>query len=118
MRGGCEIPVEAVAVLKEKYHGFDKPLWSRCRHPEKYGVRLTAEAEKVLAENGVEIKRKRRDARSKAKSNRITFRTSSAIFDALQRKAMSDGNARMQDAVEKAVLMYLGGLEKAENAVD
>ncbi len=114
MRGGCEIPVEAVAVLKEKYDGFDKPLWSRCRHPEKYGVRLTAEAEKVLAKNGVEIKRKRRDIRSKAKSNRITFRTSEAIFEALQRKAEKDGSVGMQEAMERAVAMYL----EAENAAN
>ena len=107
MNGGCDIPVEAVAVLREKYDGFDKPLWSRCRHPEKYGVRLTAEAEKVLAENGVEIKRKRRDIRSKAKSNRIAFRTSDAIFEALQRKAELGGGMTMQDAMAKAVALYL-----------
>lgn len=112
MRVGCDIPVEAVAVLKEKYHGFDKPLWSRCRHPEKYGVRLTQEAEKLLRENGVEIPRRRRDKRSKRKSNRITFRTSEAIFEALQRTVDIGNGETMQDAVEKAVLAYLEGVRE------
>lgn len=107
MRRGCNIPVEAVEVLKERFPGFDKPLLSRCRYPEKYGVRLTADAEKMLTEKGVEIPRRRRDKRSKGKSSKVTFRTSEAIFDALQFKAEREGLTRMQDAVEKAVLLYL-----------
>lgn len=107
MRGGVDIPVEAVAVLKEKYHGFDKPLWSRCRHPEKYGVRLTVDAEKLLTEKGVEIRRRKNDKRSKRKSNRITFRTSEAVFAALQRTADAEGMTTMQDIIEKAVQAYL-----------
>lgn len=95
--------------MKQKYRGFDKPLWSRCRHPEKYGVRLTPEAEKALREGGVKIKPKRRDARSKGKSNRITYRTSEAIFEALQREVDGGKAKTMQDVVEQAVLQYLRG---------
>ena len=107
MRRGCDIPVEAVEILKERFCGFDKPLLSRCRYPEKYGIRLTAEAEKMLTEKGIKIPRRKRDKRSKGKSSRITFRTSGAILDALQFKAEREGLTRMQDAVEKAVLLYL-----------
>ena len=94
-------------MLKEKYPGFDKPLWSRCRHPEKYGVRLTAEADKMLAQKGVKIPRKRADRRSKAKSKRITFRASDEIFAALQCKAEITGEGTMQELMERAVKAYL-----------
>ena len=107
MRRGCDIPVEAVEILKERFCGFDKPLLSRCRYPEKYGIRLTAEAEKMLTEKGIKIPRRKRDKRSKGKSSRITFRTSEAVLDALQFKAEREGLTKMQDAVEKAVLLYL-----------
>lgn len=110
MRGG-NIPVEAVSVLKEKYPGFDKPLWSKCRHPERYGVRLTDAAFKHIEKNAPEILAKKRDKRSKAKSNRITFRTSEAIFGALQREIGSGGANTMQDVIEQAVMQYLGGGE-------
>lgn len=109
MRGGVDIPVEAVGVLKEKYPGFDKPMWSRCRHPDKYGVRLTVEAEKLLREKGVEIPRRRRDKRSARRSNRITFRVPDAVFSALQRTIDASSGETMQDAVEKAVIQFLGG---------
>lgn len=107
MRRGCDIPVEAVEVLKERFPGFDKPLLSRCRYPEKYGVRLTADAEKMLTEKGVEIPRRKRDKRSKGKSSRITFRTSETTFAALQSTLDAERNETMQDAVEKAVRAYL-----------
>lgn len=104
---GCDIPVEAVAVLQEQYPGFDKPLWSKCRHPEKYGIRLTSNADKMLAEKGVKIPRKRADKRSKEKSKRITFRASEEIFEALQCKAESTAEGTMQELMERAVKAYL-----------
>ncbi len=41
----CTEIVETVRVL---FPGFDKTLLSKCMSPEKYGVRLTPEAEDLL----------------------------------------------------------------------
>lgn len=105
--GAKNIPVEAVAVLKQKYPGFDKPLWSKCRHPEKYGVTLTQEAKKAIAEIAPQISLKKRDARSKGRSNRLTCRTSNGVFSALQRTIEAHDGWTVQDVVEKALIKYL-----------
>lgn len=39
---------EIVEILQIAYPGFDKGLLSKCEHPEKYGVMLTAKARKHI----------------------------------------------------------------------
>ena len=39
---------EVVEILRIAYPAFDKGLLSKCEHPEKYGVQLTAKARNVL----------------------------------------------------------------------
>ena len=105
--GARDIPVEVVAVLKQKYPGFDKPLWSKCRHPDKYGIELSKEAKKAIAEIAPQISPKKRDARSKGRSNRLTCRTSSGVFTALQRTVEAHDGWTVQDVLERALIKYL-----------
>ena len=39
---------EIVETIRALFPGFDKTLLSKCMSPEKYGVRLTPEAENLL----------------------------------------------------------------------
>ena len=114
--GVRDIPVEAVAVLKQKYPGFDKPLWSKCRHHDKYGIDLSKEARKAIAEIDPQILPKKRDARSKERSNRLTCRTSSGVFEALQRTVETHDGWTMQDVLEKALIKYLEDENAVQNA--
>lgn len=40
---------ERIAVIREKFPGYTKPLDSMCKRPEHYGIRRTAEAEALIA---------------------------------------------------------------------
>ena len=40
---------ERIAVIREKFPGYTKPLDSMCKKPEHYGIRRTAEAEALIA---------------------------------------------------------------------
>ena len=41
---------ERIAVIREKFPGYTKPLDSMCKRPEYYGIRRTAEAEALIAD--------------------------------------------------------------------
>ena len=41
---------ERIAVIREKFPGYNKPLDSMCKRPEYYGIRRTAEAEALIAD--------------------------------------------------------------------
>ena len=41
---------ERVAVIREKFPGYTKPLDSMCKKPGYYGIRLTSEAEALIAD--------------------------------------------------------------------
>lgn len=42
------IQKQVIAVIQERYPGYDKPLNSKVENPEKYGVRLVNDAEQML----------------------------------------------------------------------
>ena len=41
---------ERIAVIREKFPGYTKPLDSMCKKPGYYGIRRTAEAEALIAD--------------------------------------------------------------------
>lgn len=41
---------ERIAIIREKFPGYTKPLDSMCKRPEHYGIRRTAEAEALIAD--------------------------------------------------------------------
>lgn len=41
---------ERIAVIREKFPGYTKPLDSMCKRPEHYGIRRTAEAEALIVD--------------------------------------------------------------------
>ena len=41
---------ERIAVIRDKFPGYTKPLDSMCKRPEYYGIRRTAEAEALIAD--------------------------------------------------------------------
>jgi len=42
--------IDIVRAIKADFPGFDKPLLSKTRRPEKYGIRLLQRAEKAVAD--------------------------------------------------------------------
>lgn len=42
---------ERIAVIREKFPGYTKPLDSMCKKPGYYGIRRTSEAEALIADN-------------------------------------------------------------------
>lgn len=41
---------DRIAVIREEFPGYTKPLDSMCKRPEHYGIRRTAEAEALIAD--------------------------------------------------------------------
>ena len=41
---------ERIAVIREKFPGYTKPLDSMCKKPGYYGIRRTSEAEALIAD--------------------------------------------------------------------
>lgn len=42
---------ERIAIIREKFPGYTKPLDSMCKKPGYYGIRRTSEAEALIAGN-------------------------------------------------------------------
>lgn len=111
------IPVaDMVEVVRTLYPGYDKPLHSKVDNGDKYGIRLRADAEKLLLHHFAENDRKCRRSDRRKKPKRIQARVSETIYGTLQRH-ISNAGITMQDFIEGLIFDFIEK-HKEENIHD
>lgn len=106
------IPVrDMVEMVQTLYPGYDRFLHSKVDNGAKYGVRLRADAERLLLEHFAEKPRKPPKTVRRSKPCRITARLSEPVFEQLQR-AMRESGQTMQTYIEQIIIQHLGGYDK------
>lgn len=75
---------DKVAVIHASYPGFDKAMYAKVKKPEHYGVRLVADAERLLREAfpTPEVKK----AENRKLKYRVSFRMNKTLFTELERQ--------------------------------
>lgn len=88
---------DAVDAIKEKFPGFDKSAFSKVCNPEKYGIALVPEAQKILHSKFPVLAReaqKRPTSKRKTKhrlTRYVKCRLTDEDFEALQLKLSASG---------------------------
>ena len=96
---------DIIAVLQEKYPNFIKVHCSMINNAEKTGLRLTAEAERLLASNfgyheGLDIKPPAKREVKRVKSNRLAVRLNDRDYDMVKSKMQEMGCKSVQSFFE------------------
>ena len=100
---------QVVSVMREQYSGYDKYLNSKVERPEKYGVRLVNDAERLLEEaftKTVEISCKRDRRKLPC---RIQCRMTRTKFERLQQALKREGFDTVQAGIAHVIDLWLEG---------
>ena len=100
-------PSEITAILAQKYPNFSKITMCMISHPERYGVRLTADAVKYLQELYPELEapylpRRRRKSAPK-KSHRLSFYVDDDDLAKVKASAEEAGCKTMQEYLHNLI---------------
>lgn len=95
-----------IETLKPKYPGFSKIQCSMINNPERYGVQLLPEAERLLVAelgyaDGLSVKQKKKREVKRAKSRRLSVRLDEASYDRVKSKMREEGSESVQSFLEK-----------------
>ena len=98
---------DMVGALKGVYPGFSKIQCSMVNNPGKYGLCLTADAERHLVEKlgyaeGLGIKKKKPQVK-RTKTNQLSVRLSDESYDKVKAKMQQTGCGSVQDYLEKVI---------------
>lgn len=95
---------DIVPVMRKQYRKYDKPLHSKLKRPDAYGICLLPKAAKFLKE-AFPTARKRENRRL---SHRVQFRLSEWHYEALQRVLKEKyGFSTTQDGLSYIVVQFL-----------
>ena len=102
---------DAVALIRQAYPNIsiDKPLLSKCRYPERYGVSLSYEViETIFRQAAPEVWEKyKRETDGHQYRKRIYIRMSDDVFDELKAAIDKDGYDSFQSWGLTQILLYL-----------
>lgn len=118
LRTSKQLPAkDMVAVVRELYPKFDKPMLSKCENGDSYGVNIRPDAiEALYSRFAPEILERKR--RAKSGGHRLTCRIYGRLenddYAALQQYIKADGYATMQDWLTAVVRQYLREKTEAE----
>ena len=90
---------EIVQVLQKEFSGYDQPLHSKIKNPDKYGIMRTPRAERILRRAFPRETRKRRGKENRKRGNKHTFRLDEAEEGRLQTAMARLGVEHLQDFV-------------------
>lgn len=97
---------DIIKAMQIGFKGFDKSLLSKCRNQKKYGVGLTHEAVKLLAEHfGAEAPAAPRQP-NRAKARRIQCRLTDEMYGRVQQHLVRTGQS-MQGFLEQIIMDHL-----------
>ena len=97
---------DVVKVVSAQYPQFDHPLLSKVKHGDQTGIRLLAEAEKLVLDEFVPKPTKRRRKARRNKPKRISCRLTETIYGTLQRHTEQLG-VTMQTFIENLIIKEL-----------
>lgn len=75
---------DVVRVMNKVFPGYDQPMHSKVKQPDKYGVQRIPRAEKLLRDAFPNKARKRRRSANRKQGNQHTFRLNDAEEGRLQ----------------------------------
>lgn len=116
---------EVVDTVRTLYPKFDKPLLSKCKATEKYGVILAQDAMDRLYDRFLPKEEPQKpDAPAKPKTRhgqhrlncRISCRLPDTDYQRLQERIRADGFSTMQDWLADIVCDYLKGARCDDNS--
>ena len=98
---------QVVQVMREQYAGYDKYLHSKVCQPDKYGVRLVNDAERLLEDAFAKTAPdgRRRDCRRLP--TRVQCRLSKTDYERLQQALRRDGFDTVQAGLAHIINMYI-----------
>lgn len=102
-------PKEIVTVLKARYPKYDKYLHSKVCRPEKHGIKLIPQAERILRDSFKINEKCHKFKDNHTRVHQITFRPENGQYDALQQARNEDGFATWQAFFQNLVDEYLEG---------
>lgn len=97
---------DIISAVQGNFPGFSKIQCSMINNPERYGVRLTDDAERVLANkfgyaDGLSIKQKKKREVKRAKTHRLSVRLDEAGYDRVKNKMQQKGSESVQSFLEE-----------------
>lgn len=97
---------DIIRVLSPVYPHFSKVQTTMINNSDKYGVRLTKEAEQLLAEEfgygvGLEVKPKKKRSVKRAKSHHLSVRLDDQCYDMVREKMRQKGCTSVQSFLEE-----------------
>jgi len=98
---------QVVAVMREQYPGYDKYLNSKVENPEKYGVRIVNDAERLLEEAFAKTVPEARKRDTRRLPQRIQCRLSKTDYARLQQALKREGFDTVQAGVSALIARYL-----------
>lgn len=101
------IQKEVIAVIQERYPGYDKPLNSKVENPEKYGVRLVNDAEQMLEDAFLKTSPIARKPDKCRLPQRVQCRLSKPVYERLQQALKRDGYDTVQAGITAIIDRYL-----------
>lgn len=107
---------DIISAIQPRFEGYGKSQTSFVCNPSRYGVQLLPEAEKLLVEkfgygNGLSIKKRRKENRSK--QNRYTVRFDDETNGKIQAE-MERMQCTAQQFFERAVSLWMYELSRKE----
>lgn len=107
--------IDIVGTVRELYPKFDKPLLSKCKATEKYGVILAQDAMDRLYDRFLpmqELPAKPKPRSGKHRLNcRVSCRLPDGDYQQLQERIKAEGFTTMQDWLSTQIQSYLKGGE-------
>lgn len=98
---------QIVAVMREQYPGYDKYLNSKVENPEKYGVRIVNDAERLLEEAFSRTAPEPRKRDCRRLPQRIQCRLSKTDYTRLQQALKREGYDTIQAGITALIERYL-----------
>lgn len=91
-----------IELLAKHYPAYSKIVQSYINHPEKYGVRLTVEAERIVREAFAPKTTTERKVK-RNKSNVLLVRLDDAAYDMVKDKMRENGFQSVQEFLEETI---------------
>lgn len=97
---------DIISAVQQKHPGFTKIQCAMINNPNRYGVQLTAEAERLVADkfgyaDGLSVKPKKKREVKRAKTKRLSVRLDDASYDRVKNKMQQEGSESVQSFLEK-----------------
>ena len=98
---------DMVSVLHETFPGYDKYLHSKVERPDKYGIRLVNEAERLLQDAFVSTHQEVKKRDTRRLPCRVQCRMSKTKLERLQQALKADGFDTVQAGIAYVIDKYL-----------